>query len=654
MQIDHIAIAKLESSEANVRRIGRERGLRELADSIAAHGLIASLTVRKAKRGKYEVVAGSRRLAALKILVEDGTFEADVAIPCRVLAKENASEISLAENEVRQAMHVADAVSAYAALIEQGVSVEAIAQRFGQAVTTVRRNLKLAALSPRLLDELRSDAMTVAQAQALAVSDDHAAQDAAWFEGTGHWQREPRALRHRLTEEQETGGSTLARFVGIEAYEAAGGHVTRDLFAEDADAALMDRALLATLAEAKLAEEAERVQAEGWKWAEARSDTDGIWRMKRLSQVLRMTDEHAAEENRLAEAYEQREAMLMEQGGEDAVADDDEIGRLSDRLEELQATRYGYDPAEMALAGCVVTLGYGGEVTVHRGFVCKEDEAALAALQVEPAGEAGASVTRLPASVSEKDATGYSAALVEDLTAERTAALRVALGHNPTIALVALLHPLVLQLFDHTRYSYGRQHSAVEVRGERKQLELAGGERSEAKAHREWAAVIEGWGYRVPGDPGEVWPWLMEQTEMELHSLLAVCVAANLNAVVAKHDRSPTRLENADQIARALDFDMTPWFEADERFLKRLNRRQIVLAIEDAGVDKATFDRISVKKKAEAVTLAAEALQGRGWLPKPLRLSPEDGGDVDLPVTVRRALDDDTTAPAGDVPEAES
>ncbi len=70
--VEHIALSRLVPSTANVRRMNTLVGVSELADSIEAHGLIHNLTVRKAKKGNYEVVAGSRRLAALTLLAKEG------------------------------------------------------------------------------------------------------------------------------------------------------------------------------------------------------------------------------------------------------------------------------------------------------------------------------------------------------------------------------------------------------------------------------------------------------------------------------------------------------------------------------------------------------------------------------------------------------
>ncbi len=70
--IQNIALSKLVPSKANVRKTGTDEGIAELADSIAAHGLQQNLNVRETDKGRFEVVAGGRRLRALKMLVKGG------------------------------------------------------------------------------------------------------------------------------------------------------------------------------------------------------------------------------------------------------------------------------------------------------------------------------------------------------------------------------------------------------------------------------------------------------------------------------------------------------------------------------------------------------------------------------------------------------
>src|SRR5580698_8061569 len=100
-----ISLNKLIAWDGNVRKTNPDKGISELAASIAAHGLLQSLVVRKDKRGKYAVVAGRRRLLALQALADAGTAKKDMPIPCTVISDgTDAAEISLAENVQREAM----------------------------------------------------------------------------------------------------------------------------------------------------------------------------------------------------------------------------------------------------------------------------------------------------------------------------------------------------------------------------------------------------------------------------------------------------------------------------------------------------------------------------------------------------------------------
>jgi ParB family chromosome partitioning protein len=200
-----IPLNKLLAWEGNVRKTDADKGIDELATSIAAHGLLQSLVVQKDKRGKYAVVAGRRRLAALQVLVEAKTVKPDMDIPCRVLDDEtDACEISLAENVQREPMHPADEFEAFAALIESGMPVADVAARFGVTETVVQRRLRLAKVSPKLIAAYRKGEMTLQHVMAFTITDDHDAQERVWNE-LSDWQTDdPDAIRHMLTENEIT------------------------------------------------------------------------------------------------------------------------------------------------------------------------------------------------------------------------------------------------------------------------------------------------------------------------------------------------------------------------------------------------------------------------------------------------------------------
>jgi ParB family chromosome partitioning protein len=117
----NIPLNKLSPWEGNVRKTeGSDTALAELAASIASIGLIQPLSVQKGKGDQFDVVAGKRRLAALKRLVKAGTIKADHPVPCMEIAKNaNATEISLAENAVREDMHPADEFDAFRELADK-------------------------------------------------------------------------------------------------------------------------------------------------------------------------------------------------------------------------------------------------------------------------------------------------------------------------------------------------------------------------------------------------------------------------------------------------------------------------------------------------------------------------------------------------------
>src|SRR6185437_2441118 len=115
--------------------------IEELAASIAAHGLLQNLTVRPTDKDKYEVVAGERRLTALKLLAKRKQMAKDALVACNVMEGENITEISLAENVGQEPMHPADQYEAFAELHRQEMSIEDIAARFGVSPNIVTQRL---------------------------------------------------------------------------------------------------------------------------------------------------------------------------------------------------------------------------------------------------------------------------------------------------------------------------------------------------------------------------------------------------------------------------------------------------------------------------------------------------------------------------------
>jgi ParB-like chromosome segregation protein Spo0J len=94
MKIKNIPLSQLVPPPDNVRKTGSMNGIAGLAANIEAKGLLQNLQVRPAANGTFEVVAGGRRLAALKLLAKKKALAKDAPIACNLLAKdEDAAEI---------------------------------------------------------------------------------------------------------------------------------------------------------------------------------------------------------------------------------------------------------------------------------------------------------------------------------------------------------------------------------------------------------------------------------------------------------------------------------------------------------------------------------------------------------------------------------
>jgi ParB family transcriptional regulator, chromosome partitioning protein len=254
-----------------------------------------------------------------------------------------------------------------------------VAVAFGVSLLTVQRRLKLAAVSPKLLALYREDdkKINLDHLMALAISDDHAAQERAWFDAH-EWDRAPATLKRKLTAgEVEAAGSALVRFVGIEAYEAAGGIVRRDLFDDEQGRFLSDPDLLTRLAGEKLEGIAAAI-CEGWGWVEARIELDspGLRQFTPCEHTVRKPNaeergELAALSAREAELERESQALSGERAWHGADAE-----RINLEGEDIEARRRAICeglkvwPAEIkARAGVIVTVNREGDPAIIRGLL---------------------------------------------------------------------------------------------------------------------------------------------------------------------------------------------------------------------------------------------------------------------------------------------
>ena len=611
----------LRPTGRNVRKTPR-MSIPELAASIQRVGLLQNLIVIPAADGlQYEVVAGGRRLAALKLLAKKHRIAKDWQVPCLQVADGTARTASLTENVQREAMHPADQFEAFAALVAEGRPIEDIAADFSVTPLVVQRRLKLANVSPRLMEDYRADAVSLDQLMALAGTDDHAAQEAAYYDAP-QWQRHPSHLRERLTEREiDAYRHPLVRFVGLDAYEQAGGGIRRDLFAEgDAGVYLTDAALLERLAQDKLTGIAAEVKAEGWAWADA---TPGMTHAD-LHAFQRAPRERREPNKREAQRIEKLQAKMQEVAeAVDAAMDADDEDKadalqeegeaLSEQLQALEEGLQGYGANVKAAAGAIVTIDRNGEAVIHRGLLREAEAKALRTLEKLRQGFSDPDAANDDEGEEDEQpkAAAISDRLAQRLSAHRTAALQIEVARHPQVALAAVVHGMVQTVLQESRYGRSRDSLPLGV-GLKVQDRLEGmapdwPESLAAVALRELQQAA---GEALPEDSAELFAALLAKPQDELVRLLAVCVASTVDVVTPR----AVPHQPGEELAQAAGLDMAAWWQPTaEGYFKHVSKAMTLDAVGEYAPQHVT--RLAKLKKADIASEAERLVNGTGWMP---------------------------------------
>jgi ParB family chromosome partitioning protein len=558
-------------------------------------------------------------------------------------------------------LHPLDQFRAILALRETGQTEEEIAAAFFVAVAVVKQRLRLAAVSPKLLDAYADDALTLDQLMAFTVSGDHERQEQVFGRLQAFYSKEAHVIRRMLTEGAVRASDKRARFIGIAAYEAAGGIVLRDLFQGDNGGWLQDVVLVDRLVAERLEREAAAIRAEGWHWIGVAPDFPygHQFNLRQLrGEALPLTAAEEAELEALREEY-----CALEEAHADAEGVPDEVDRrlteIEARLAAMDERPMSFDPTEIARAGAFVSIDGEGRLHVERGYVRPEDE-----LPVEPEIEPESNVDSVPdatevtaamppggipqappcrpsalhtesnaasnaATDEEQMQTGPAVSaepeeedgikplpdrLMAELTTHRTLALRHAIGERPDIAFLAALHALCLKLF----YPY-TQDTCLEL--DLKQLAFATQPPGLAESASAKAIHLrhQGWAEALPREAVDVWDALAAADDATRQRLFAHCVSASVNAVQEAWNRRPRALAHAGRLAEAVQLDMAAagWTPTVDAYLGRVTKARILQAVREARGEQAG-DRIGHLKKGEMAEQAQDLLAGSGWLPEPL------------------------------------
>jgi ParB family chromosome partitioning protein len=668
-----IPFNKLVLSQSNVRRVRAGVSVEELAESIARRGLIQSLHVRPVldddgvETGMFEVPAGGRRFRALELLVKQKRLAKIAPVPCVVSEATGdvlIDEVSLAENIERAPLHPLDQFRAFQTMREKGMTEEAIAAAFFVDVKVVKQRLRLASVSPTLLETYAEDGMTLEQLMAFTVTSDHACQEQVWEAIKDGWQKEPYTIRRLLTETTVRASDKRAVFVGITAYEEAGGCVLRDLFQQDDGGWLQDPVLLDRLVGEKLKAEAETIAAEGWKWIEVAmtfpyGHDHGLRPL--AGTTVDLTEDERATREALREEYDRLEAEYAEA---DELPDEIDIrlGEIEQALEAFERRPMTFDPDQIGKAGVFVSIDADGTLLIERGYIRPEDEATEepkaeiidpetgeVSQRTEPEISHQRAVITLGGQSPEPEEEDETDAikplpdrLVSELTAHRTLALRDAVASSPHVAMTALLHRLVTDSFlpHSTKGCLEAQVREVHFPAQAEDLRDSASAKAIQDRH-------ERWGDHIPGDDAALWDWLIELDDGSRMDLLAHCVSFGVNALrekpnpyngmgVSQHGLE-IRLSQADRLARSTGLDMVAvgWQPTVGNYLGRVTKPRILEAVREGAGDRAA-ELIGHLKKGDMAKEAERLLADTGWLPEPLRMM-----DADIEADVAQATDAD-------------
>ena len=637
-----IPLDKLELSPANVRKT--DAGLQasaELKANIAALGILSNLVVRPVETnpGRFAVVAGGRRYAALVDLASEGQVAPDMPVPCRIVPTDaSQTEISLAENAVRAAMHPADQVEAFALLAADGATVSDIAARFGVAERTVEQRLRLGDAAPELIEAYRAGEIDLETLKAFTVTVDPARQLAAWSQVSQQGYR-PSAwqIRRMLTEDRVPAATAIARFVGVEAYEAAGGQVDRDLFADEHDNGIWfaDPALLEKLAAESLAEAAAAIGPE-WKWAEPRVEVpwNEFARFGRVHPVpAQPTDEETAETDRLRTRHDE----LGNMDEDDWTGDlEDEAETIENRLAEIEAAiaaRAVFAREDKAIAGCILTVGHDGSLQTVQGLVRPDDipsggrgdgargtggHASPDTGEHATAGRLDPPTTHLPAARPDPHAearkrAGVGIGLADDMRAIRNALVKAHLADDFEAAFDLTVFQLCRAVFSPGYFDHALD-IAIRETPDRPNLRMndddfAAESPGEAMLADRSHLPLD---WLTAEDPGESFTLLRALPAEDRQRLFAAAVARTLKGQLAfEHDARPEVEATVARLGIAFETHLRP--SADLYWSRIAKPRIVETAREVLGIEWASAH--SKDKKAVLAAAMQKAFAAGGDMP---------------------------------------
>ncbi len=160
---DTLPISRVEPRAGQPRTVFDEPALQELSESIATHGVLQPITVRRLDSGYYQIIAGERRWRAARLA---GLTE----VPVRIIEADDrkAQELAMVENLQRENLNPMEEAKGYKALMEDfGMTQEAVSLSVGKSRPAVANALRLLSLPEAVANMLEGGEISSGHARAL-------------------------------------------------------------------------------------------------------------------------------------------------------------------------------------------------------------------------------------------------------------------------------------------------------------------------------------------------------------------------------------------------------------------------------------------------------------------------------------------------------
>lgn len=338
----------------NARVAGRDDGIETLAANIKARGLIEPL-IGVVAGELFFTSDGNRRLKALHA-IHGKDSEVPIDVNVRDVDAAGAFEDSLTTAVLAVPLHPVDQYEAFAKLEQDDKSNDDIAAQYGLQLKQVRQALALGRLSPKIRDAWRKGEISADVAKAFTRASGHKAQDKVFDSLLKDNDLNTDAIRDAFGVKSDKEIGPLLEFVGADAYRAAGGEVSEDLFGTDHS--VTKPGLLKELVSKKLDDRCAELLAAGWGWAKPLAHLPGAarnWPTKNLA------------DKQLVYIDGEREAMDSIQRKLDAAnlgtldlswQDEQELDAQLDRMKNEVRAR-SFSPAQRKNLGCILELDKG-------------------------------------------------------------------------------------------------------------------------------------------------------------------------------------------------------------------------------------------------------------------------------------------------------